>query len=402
MKIPIKQIFRELYLLNHRLSWVEKIIYSLFSIVLVRAGYLTILNLSKRFITYFLANYQIIFSIFFGILGILIFGFGLYLYISRGRYKQDKLDESSIDDDINENVNIYAEGNYNENINIDGDFIEIHGNVVININHDFSEFVIKINELINQLKNQGYSEKDAKSEVSSELAKEARKKPMVREKLSKWKKSFSLNTANTNDENEVAKEIVTSATAYSYTSSKDFTEVVSGDYQKLDELLKARKWQEADLETAKMIYMIAQKELLEASIYRTFFVNYFDAEDALIYLDVEHIKVLPKKDLNNINKLWLKHSNGKFGLSVQKRIWKQLGGGSDSTYNSVEIEEKFGDKVGWRKEGDWLYYADIHYSKTAPPGHLPLSLMLLSRKSERCNIDFERLEVIAGRIYGHI
>lgn len=389
MKIPIKQIFRELYLLNNRLSWAEKIIYCLFSVALVRAGYLTILNFTKKVINYILANYQVIFAIFFGILGILIFGLGLYLYISKTRYKQNSLDESSIDDDINKTVNIYTEGNYNENIN--GDSIEIHGNVVININQDFSEVIIKINELINQLKEQGYSEEDAKTEVVSELAKEARKKPKVRKKLFKWKKSFSGNTANSNYETEVAKQVVTSATAYNSTSSQGFTEVISGDYQKLDELLRARKWEEADLETYNIISAIAQKKLPENSIFKIYFIKFF--------LESEHLRVLPKKDLNKINNLWLKYSNGRFGFSVQKRIWKELGGESDTTVNFLEIEEYFGEKVGWRQEENWIYYSDIHYSKTAPPGHLPIRLMLSSGTLDRCDINFEILEVIVGRIY---
>ncbi|MEH2200757.1 GUN4 domain-containing protein [Nostoc sp.] len=387
MKIPIKQIFREFYLLSNRLSLVEKIIYGLFSIALVRAVYLTILNLSKKIIDYVLANYQMIFGIFFGGLAILVFGLGLYLYILRVRNKQNSLDESSVDDETNEPRNIYTEGgNYNANIN--GDQIEIYGDV-ININQDFSEIAQEIRELINELKNQGYSEEDAKTEIATELAEEARKKPKVRKKLFMWKKSFSTNTTKTNDETEVAKEVVTSATAYSHTSSKDFTEVVSGHYQKLDELLQARNWKEADLETAKIIYIISHKELPETSLYRIYLTDYFSSE---------HIKVLPRKDLNNINKLWLKYSNGRFGFSVQKRIWKRLGGGSDTTYNSEEIQEKFGDEVGWRKEGDWVYYSDIHYSRTAPSGHLPICLMLNSEKSERCDIDFEILEVIVGRI----
>ena len=388
MKIPIKQIFREFYLLSNRLSLVEKLIYGLFSIALVRAVYLTILNLSKKAIDYILANYQMIFAIFFGVLAILIFGLGFYLYISRARHKQNSLDESSIDDDINEPRNIYTEGNYNENININGDQIEIFGDV-ININQDFSEIAKEIRELIIDLKNQGYSEEDAKTEIATELAQEARKKPKVRKKLFMWKKSFSTNTTKTNDETEVAKEVVTSATAYSHTSSKDFTEVVSGYYHKLDELLQARKWKEADLETAKIIYVISHKELPESSPYRTYMRNYFGSE---------YIKVLPRKDLNNINKLWLKYSNGRFGFSVQKRIWKCLGGGSDTTYNSPEIQKKFGDEVGWRQEGDWVYYSDLLYWRTAPSGHLPICLMLKSGKSERCNIDFEILEVIVGRI----
>ncbi|XZF62758.1 MAG: hypothetical protein ACSI46_28095 [Gloeotrichia echinulata DVL01] len=267
MKIPIKQILREFYLLINQLSLVEKLIYSLFSIALVRAVYVTILNLLKKIIDYVLANYQMIFAIFFGVLAILIFGLGFYLYISRARHKQNSLDESSIDDDINEPRNIYTEGNYNENININGDQIEIYGDF-ININQDFSEIAQEIRELITELKNQGYSEEDAKTEIATELAEEARKKPKVRKKLFIWKKYFPTNTTKTNDETEVAREVVNSATAYSQTSSKYFTEAVSGYYQKLEKLLQARKWQEADLETANIIYVISHKELPEDSPYR--------------------------------------------------------------------------------------------------------------------------------------
>lgn len=388
MKIPTKQIFREFYFLINRLSLVEKLIYGLFSIALIRAVYITIINLSKELIAYVLANYQIISAIFLATIAIFIFGLGLYLYISRARQKQNSLDDILSEDERSEIRNIYPEGNYNENVNINGDQIDIYGDV-ININHDFSEVAEKICELINELKNQGYSEEDAKTEIASELAEEARKKPKVRKKLFIWKKSFSTNTKKTNDENEVAREVVSSATTYSQTSSKDFTEVVSGHYRKLDELLQTKQWKEADLETAKLIYVISHKELPDNSPYRTYLTNSFGAE---------HIKVLPKKDLNNINKLWLKYSNGRFGFSVQKRIWKRLGGGSDTTYNSWEIQEKFGDEVGWRKEGDWVYFSDINYWRTAPSGHLPILLMLKSGKSERCKINFSILEVIVGRI----
>ncbi|MBK1988105.1 GUN4 domain-containing protein [Sphaerospermopsis aphanizomenoides BCCUSP55] len=398
MKITVKQIvqiLKQFYLLINRLSWVEKIILLVFSIAFIRAVYITIINFVKQLLDYIFANYQIIITIVFGILGIIIFGLGLYLYIVRvrGKDQQNILEESYLDDDIHENINIYSEGNYNENIN--GDYIEIQGDY-ISINQNFSEFATELRELVNHLKNQGYSEEEAKTQVASELAEEARKKPQVRKKLFTWKKSFGVKAAKTNDETEVAKEAVRSATSYSYTSSKDFTEVVSGYYKNLDELLQARKWQEADLETAKIIYLIAQKELPNTSPYKTYLQNHFDAE---------HIKVLPRKDLNNINKLWLKYSNGRFGFSVQKRIWKEIIGRHDRnymTYNKYEIKKNFADQVGWRNADECIYYSDIYYSNVAPPGHLPIRLMLLSGKSERCNIDFERLEVIVGRIYGRI
>ncbi|MFO5493386.1 MAG: GUN4 domain-containing protein, partial [Cuspidothrix sp.] len=64
----------------------------------------------------------------------------------------------------------------------------------------------------------------------------------------------------------------------------------------------------------------------------------------------------------------VKYSDGKFGFSVQKRIYQGFGGTRE--YNT-EIWRQFGDKVGWRKGGHWLYYKDITFDKKAPEGHLP-------------------------------
>ncbi|MFM6222650.1 MAG: GUN4 domain-containing protein, partial [Dolichospermum sp.] len=75
----------------------------------------------------------------------------------------------------------------------------------------------------------------------------------------------------------------------------------------------------------------------------------------------------PCADLRTIDKLWVKYSDGRFGFSVQKRIYQGLGG--TRKYNE-EIWDKFGDKVGWRKGGSWLCM-DITYDKKAPEGHLP-------------------------------
>ncbi|MBE9259781.1 GUN4 domain-containing protein [Dolichospermum sp. LEGE 00246] len=63
-------------------------------------------------------------------------------------------------------------------------------------------------------------------------------------------------------------------------------------------------------------------------------------------------------------------SNGRFGFSVQKRIYQSFGGTSK---DNSDIWAKFGDKVGWRKGEDWLWleYTDITFDNKAPEGHLP-------------------------------
>ena len=121
------------------------------------------------------------------------------------------------------------------------------------------------------------------------------------------------------------------------------------DYRKLRDLLKAGKLKEADEETARVMLMVANRE-----------------QEG--WLDVKHIDNFPWVDLCTIDQLWVKYSDGKFGFSVQNLIYQGLGG---TRGYSREIWEKFGDKVGWRKEGSWLYYSDITFDNKAPAGHLP-------------------------------
>ena len=125
---------------------------------------------------------------------------------------------------------------------------------------------------------------------------------------------------------------------------------VGMDYRKLRDYLAQGKWKEADEETTRVMLAVAKQE-----------------EEDLLY--DEHIDNFPCEDLRTIDQLWVKYSDGKFGFSVQKRIYQGFGGTRE--YND-EIWEKFGDKVGWRKGGDWLYYDDITFDKKAPEGHLPI------------------------------
>ncbi|AFW95324.1 serine/threonine protein kinase [Anabaena sp. 90] len=122
------------------------------------------------------------------------------------------------------------------------------------------------------------------------------------------------------------------------------------DYRKLRDLLKAGKWKEADEETTRVMLAVAKREKEG-------------------WLDDKSIDNFPCEDLSIIDKLWVKYSDGKFGFSVQKRIYQGFGGTRE--YDSY-IWEKFGDKVGWRgRWGNWLKYTDITFDKKASEGHLP-------------------------------
>ena len=53
---------------------------------------------------------------------------------------------------------------------------------------------------------------------------------------------------------------------------------------------------------------------------------------------------------------------------MQKQIYQSVGGTKE--YDS-KVWRKFGDKVGWRKGGQWLDYSELTFSKEHYRGHLP-------------------------------
>ena len=142
--------------------------------------------------------------------------------------------------------------------------------------------------------------------------------------------------------------------------SENLQSAVGMDYTRLRDLLAAGEWRQADEETARVMLAVSEREKEG-------------------WLKVEHIDNFPCSDLSTIDQLWVKYSNGRFGFSVQKRIYQSLGGTRD--YDE-KIWSAFGDRVGWRKEKrewlgwrrkrEWLYYNDITFDLTAPEAHLPL------------------------------
>ena len=92
------------------------------------------------------------------------------------------------------------------------------------------------------------------------------------------------------------------------------------------------------------------------------------------------------------DKLCVKYSGGKFGFSVQKQIYQDLGGTKD--YDK-KVWKSFGDKVGWRKGGSLLSYSDVtfsegHYMGHLPFGHLPFrprdAVLGLFSRAETCRL----------------
>ncbi|WDD37049.1 GUN4 domain-containing protein (plasmid) [Nostoc sp. UHCC 0926] len=122
------------------------------------------------------------------------------------------------------------------------------------------------------------------------------------------------------------------------------------DYSKLQNLLTQCKWQEADIETAKLMLQVMGKNDWN-EVYRQDILNF------------------SCQAFHKIDRLWQQYSHGYFGFSVQQSIWNEIGGQID-----YETEKRLGDRLGWRKEGNWLNYDQITFklSPTTPMGHLPV------------------------------
>ena len=119
-------------------------------------------------------------------------------------------------------------------------------------------------------------------------------------------------------------------------------------YADLEKYLKAQEWKKADNETYRlMINQVGRKE-----------GDYFRASD---------LKNYPCNDLRIIDQLWVQHSDGLFGFSVQKKIWEECG--SPQEYNKAW--KNFGDRVGWRTKNNWLSYDSLNPSLSSPKGNFP-------------------------------
>ncbi|MGB3311138.1 MAG: GUN4 N-terminal ARM-like repeat domain-containing protein [Nodosilinea sp.] len=122
------------------------------------------------------------------------------------------------------------------------------------------------------------------------------------------------------------------------------------DYEPLQELLVQQDFEEADrLTLAKLCELAGPTAVKRKWVYFT---------------EVEQFSAV---DLQTIDRLWLAYSEGKFGFSVQRRIWISLGQNWD----------KLWPRLAWKDDNIWTRYpGGFVWDLSAPDGHLPLSNQL--------------------------
>lgn len=153
-----------------------------------------------------------------------------------------------------------------------------------------------------------------------------------------------------------------------YAIAKNLISQVGVDYNKLQYLLQRKKWQEADQQTWDVLCQALGKP-----------IGY--------YLKNSDIENLPCEDLSTIDQLWMKYSDRRFGFSVQKYIYEDVG----------EDYPSFCTRVGWPVHNPSHPDFMLTFNLRSPLGHLPSRrwvggynwwrhARILAAKLEQCGI----------------
>jgi hypothetical protein len=133
-------------------------------------------------------------------------------------------------------------------------------------------------------------------------------------------------------------------TAVSSESSIDFTN--------LTRFLAEQNWRRANDETRRII--------LQAT-----------GRTSVGWIPPSDLQNLSCGDLKTIDTLWRENSKDRFGFSVQFPIYIDTGN-RPARMVSDDAFTRFGDRIGWRKDGDWIIFIEnLDYSSNAPIGHFP-------------------------------
>ncbi|MBE9118998.1 GUN4 N-terminal ARM-like repeat domain-containing protein [Lusitaniella coriacea LEGE 07157] len=129
-----------------------------------------------------------------------------------------------------------------------------------------------------------------------------------------------------------------------------FNSELNIDYKPLQQALLTQDFQTADRITLQKLCELAGEAAIERK-----------------WLYFSEVDKFPIADLQTIDRLWLLHSEGKFGFSVQREIW----------LSNRKDFSKVWSKIGWKAEKNWTRYPnEFTWDLSAPKGHLPLSNQL--------------------------
>lgn len=159
---------------------------------------------------------------------------------------------------------------------------------------------------------------------------------LTRRQVLKWAVSAGVGVMGVT----VARQLLAYQSSQLSPSSTPTPSPTTVDYSNLERFLKAGQWRDADQETANL--MLEVSNLNNES-----------------WLDTTSIQPFPCEILSKIDRLWVDISGGKFGFSVQKKIYVENCSGNPDGRSDEKANQCFGDQVGWRVKGQWIEHSDI-------------------------------------------
>ncbi|HEY9658580.1 MAG TPA: GUN4 domain-containing protein, partial [Allocoleopsis sp.] len=150
-------------------------------------------------------------------------------------------------------------------------------------------------------------------------------------------------------------EYVRSTVGTCQTETGELDAAIDEQLAVLQDRLQAEDWAAADRETRRLL-----------------------APESVLLPPFDPALVQPEL-IRAIDQMWLTASNGRFGLSVQLRLWQEAQ--ANHPNNPEAAINAFRDRVGWKLtaprsevdfiSSDWLNESELTYSLQAPAGHLP-------------------------------
>jgi serine/threonine protein kinase len=121
------------------------------------------------------------------------------------------------------------------------------------------------------------------------------------------------------------------------------------DYSFLQDLLSRGRLREADVETARLLLKLADREKAG-------------------WLDRVHVESLVCEDLRALDQIWGESSNQRFGFTAQARIYQKI---CSHWEPDAQAWKQFCAQVGWRNNNRLVPYRELSFKIWAPQGHLP-------------------------------
>ena len=275
----------------------------------------------------------------------------------------------------NEVLNVH--GNNVKDNYIGGDYIQGDKNIYnifhqLGLNQSFDDEIKEIKQKLTEILQSTSQGNFAKQKIVDEIINLSHEDKAIEKKLVELVKLLGLNLSN--DIVEMAEQIVdflAPSTKSSFWNIDTNTERNEKIYRRLIYLLEASKWKEGDEETVRII----KKSM-----------PHFIKKSGCMDINIE-VREASVKKLQAINSIWLEASGGRFGFSVQQRIWNKINRlRSDNDWmEDRSTYDIFAEQVNWSNDLGVIYHIDFDYKITSAKGSLPAKILLLETYSSNSN-----------------